>query len=313
MTSQESDNFFYNNYFFSKGGVNRRPFLFELIFKFYKMSKSTLIGDKEVSTIGRFRLDITGNKKRFAMTNLFSFVPYGKTAEDRVYFSSPTGLVDHYLIDKPSVSFKPDENEIDRANVTVLIQHHDVRIAQMPIEDHQKLVRLKLKSSNPKFILTNIDKVEDDTYDRENELIMARATLRSRDKKLSKNKLIWLCSKFGISFRSEIQDSERYYQFLVRQIDQFLMKGNEHYPKTQAAIEAFNDALSNIARTEYIYYINELKNLQMIVDIGGMYKIGERPVGADYDSLINYYEQNQELYMEHKKLVQNSMRGTIME
>ena len=108
--------------------------------------QSQLIGYKEISTIGRFRLDYTGNKMKLTLTNLFSFVPYGKKPEDRVYFSSPTGPVDHYFIDRPSISFKPDENQIDRQNVSVLIQHYDVRIAQMPMEDHQKLVKLKLKN-----------------------------------------------------------------------------------------------------------------------------------------------------------------------
>lgn len=280
------------------------------------MSKqqSQLIGDKEISTIGRFRLDYTGNKKRLTLTNLFSFVPYGKSPEDRVYFSSPTGPVDHYFIDRPSLSFKPDENEIDRQNVSVLIQHYDVRIAQMPIEDHQKLVKLKLKNSNPKFVLTNIDKVDDDTFDRENELILARALLRTKDKNvISKKKLLWLCSKFGISFRSDILDSERYNQFLIRQMDNFLMKGNQNYTNSKDAIVAFNESLNDIKRTEYIYYLNEFKNLEIIKDIGGIYKVGERPVGADYDSIIKYYEQEQELYKEHQRQVNEANKGTAME
>lgn len=277
-------------------------------------NKIALIGDKEISTIGRFRLDYTGNKKRFTLTNLFSFVPYGKRPEDRIYFQSPTGLVDHFFIDKPSISFKPDENEIDRLNVSVLIQHYDVKIAQMSHKDHDKLVKLKLKNSNPKFILTNIDKVEDDTFDRENELILARAKLRASDSHaLSKQKLIWLCSKFGISFRSDILDSTRYKQFLIRQLDGFLMKGNHLMNSSKQAIEAFNDSLANIKRTEYVFYLNEFKNIEIIKDIGGMYKIGERPVGADYDALINYYEQNQELYLEHKKKVLELLKGTVME
>lgn len=277
------------------------------------MSNSTFIGDKEISTIGKFRLDYTGDKKRLTLTNLFSFVPYGKTQKDRIHFHSPTGLIDHLFIDRPSMSFKPDENEIDRLNVSVLIQHHDVRIAQMSMEDHQKLVKLKLKNSNPRFILTNVDRVEDDSYDREGELILARATLRSKDKAISKKKLIWLCSKFGISFRSEITDTERYMQFLVRQMDNFLQRGNEHYPKSQQAIVAFNDSLMNIKRTEYIYYLNELKNIEVIKDIGGIFKIGEKPIGADYDALINYYEQNQDLFLQHKQLVLNTIKNTIME
>lgn len=278
------------------------------------MSKNvTQIGDKEISTIGRFRLDYTGNKKKFTLTNLSSFVPYGKTLEDRVFFHSPTGSVDHLFIDKPSISYKPDENEIDRRNVSSLIQHYDVRIAQMSIEDHQKLVKSKLKNSNPRFVLTNIDKVENDSFDRENELIIARAALRSKDNRLSKSKMIWLCSKFNISFRSDILDAKRYQQFLVRQLDTFLMRGNEHYPNSKQAINAFNDAIMNIKRTEYIYYLNEFKILEIIKDIGGIYKVGEKPIGADYDSLINYYEQNPELFNQHKSQVLEMNKGTIME
>ena len=90
------------------------------------------------------------------------------------------------------------------------------------------------------------------------------------------------------------------------------MKGNHSY-NSKDAIKGFNESLDNIKRTEYIFYLNELKNLEVIKDIGGIFKIGERPVGADYDSIINYYDQNQELFLEHKKQVLESMKGTAME
>ena len=276
--------------------------------------KNVLIGDKEISSIGRFRLDWTGDKKKFTMSNLYSIVPYGKQPKDRIYFHAESGQIPHFFINKSSLSFKPDENEIDRMNVTTLIQHPEVKIAQMSDKDYQELVKLKLKKSNPKFVLTNIDKVDDDTYDRENELILARAMLRATDNnRLTKKKMIWLCSKFGISYRTDILDSERYQKFLIKQLDSFLMKGNESYRTSKLAIQAFTNSLKDIKRTEYIYYLNEFKNLQIITDIGGMFKIGERPVGADYDSLINYYEQNQDMFNLHKADVEKSIKGTIME
>lgn len=274
--------------------------------------KIQLIGNHEISTIGRFRLDFLGAKTKLTLTNLHSFVPYGGSSKDRVYFTSTSGLVDHFFISKPSMSFKPDESEIDRHNVNTLIQHPEVKIASMSFEEYDKLVKANLKRSNPKFILINVDKVEDNSFDRETELIKARYALVSDEKSMTKYRLIHLCSKFGISYRTDITEVSRYRKFLVKQLDHFLSKGNHIY-NPKEAIKVFMESLADIKATEYIYYINEFKNLEIIKDLGGIYKVGERPIGSDINAIMKYYEQNGEIFLEHKKLVDENNKGTVLE
>ena len=269
------------------------------------MSSNIKLGNSSVSTIGRFKLDVNRDKNKFAITNINSFVPKGKTAQDRMKFLTPSGAVDALIIHKISTTFKPDSSEIDKHNIEVLIQHHDVMLAGMTQKEYAELVRLGYKKSNPKFTLTNLDRVETESFDNEVELIQARALLYSAEKPISKERLVWLSSNFGIPYRSQITDEKRYKIQLSKGIDAFIQRSKENR-------NAFLKAMKDIRTTEMIFYINELKNLEVIVDIGGLYKVGDRPIGATDDHIINFYDENNELFLHHQKMVKDNLAGTIM-
>ena len=74
------------------------------------MKKSVTIGKKTVSVIGNFQLKYNGDAKRFRMTNINSFVPPGKSIEDKLAFKTQQGLVESLIISKLILSFKPDVN-----------------------------------------------------------------------------------------------------------------------------------------------------------------------------------------------------------
>ncbi len=266
--------------------------------------KTTTIGRKNVDVIGRFQLKVNRSPKKFRLTNINAFVPFGKSRESKMQFLTNAGLVDSLIVDKLIVTLNPDRNELDYHNVTTFIQHPDVRLDGFSEDEHRELVRLGLKKSNPKFTLTNIDKVADDAFEAEVKLIQLRSKLFSTDKPLTIEMLVHLCSNFGISYRSEINDADRYRRSLLKKLDSFIQVNSDNRA-------SFVEKIDNMKLTEMIYYINEFEEIGIIKLQSGIYKIQDRPIGADKGKLIQYFESNPTDFQEFKELVINRNQGKI--
>lgn len=248
--------------------------------------KTVKLGNKNVDVIGRFQLKLnTSEPKKFRMTNILSFIPAGKTMEDKKMFLSASGSVEGLFIENIVTNFNPDKSDIDAHNVAVLIEHPNVRLAGVSEEEHQKWVKSGVKESNPKWTLTNLDKLDNENYNKEVELIELRYKLYSREKPLAKEQLIWLASSFGIQYKTAITEPERYKQYLQKQIDQALQRDAQK--RTD-----FLEALNNIKLTEMKYYIKEFEDLGFITCNSGFYKMEHRPIGASLSSVIQYFENN---------------------
>ena len=274
------------------------------------MANAEKLGNVNVSTIGKFELEVRKDQKKFKLTNINSFIPKGKTIANKVNFKTQNGEVESLMINKFRTIFKPDEKETDRDNVAVLIQHPRVYIHDYPDKEWDLLVKQGIKAPKSDFILKNIDKQNLDSFDSENELIEARAVLRSTKNPISTEKLKWLCSNFGISHRSHITESKRYRVFLINQMDKFI-QNTKNEVSGEKNLERFIDALENIKYTEMIFYINELKSLQIIIDFGGVYKVGDRPVGSNVQDIINWYTDHPEVFNGHKKIVIENSQSNI--
>lgn len=259
------------------------------------MEKIQKIGSNNISVMGRFSLEVLRDKEKFRLTNINSFVPQGKTIEEKVNFKNSSGLIDYVMIDKLVSFFEPEKSETDYHNICVLIQHPDVRIAHMSEEEHRALVKKGLKKSNPGFKLTNIDYFEDIKHQKSVNLLKARNKIYT-DEKLTKKVLIYICSNLGIPYRTEITNEKNLITFLQKQIDKFIQRKEEN-------IVEFEKILNNINYAEKIYYINELIALEVIKDIGGIYKVKDIPVGPDIKSIISYFDSNPESYVIYKKMI----------
>lgn len=268
------------------------------------MKKSVTIGKKTVSVIGNFQLKYNGDAKRFRMTNINSFVPPGKSIEDKLAFKTQQGLVESLIISKLILSFKPDVNPDDLHNVNVLIQHRDVKIDGMTKEEHEELVRMGLKKSNPKFTLTNIDKVDDEAFEKEVELIELKAILYSRKNPLSKEKLIYIASNFGIPYKNQFTNEERLIRFLQKRIDQKLQSD-------KGVRASFSELIDNIKLTEMIYYLNEFEEAGIVSYVGGIYKVKNIPVGANKEKLVDYFETNPTDFNIFKEEIIKLNQGTV--
>lgn len=268
--------------------------------------KTVKIGKKDVALIGKFQLEVrVEDPKKFRMTNIMSFIPAGKTLQDKILFLSQAGSIESLFIEKVLTRFNPDKSNIDLHNVNVLVQHPNVRIGGMSDEEHTKLVREGYKLSNPKFIITNLDKVDDENHVTEVQLIKLRYRLYDDKNPLSKEQLIWLASNFGIGYRTEIQDETRYKEYLQKQIDKALQRSSENR-------KAFIEALDNMKLSEMKYYINEFLIEGILNESSNLYKLGNKPIGVNINSVIQYFDNNPSDFQMYKEEIILKNSNTVL-
>ena len=258
---------------------------------------SVTIGGKKIPLHGKFKLSLKRDPNKFHMASIESFIPVGKTINDRVYFYNENGRVNFILLDKMNVFFNPDQNEVDAMNITSLIQHPNVRLEGMSDVEHMALAEKKIKKENPEYTLVNLDKQIMDENNDNVDMIEIQYLIVNRKNPLSKKKLMYITSALNLSIKSQIQDEERYIVHLQNQLIRHL-KGSE------IDREKFRKYYENIAEAELLYFINEFITLGIIKDFGGMYKIEDRPVGMSVSDIKNWYASNEDMYEKHKLEVQ---------
>jgi len=268
------------------------------------MSKSQQIGSLNVSLMGKFSLVVNRNAKKFRMTNINAFVPNGKSIDGKVLFKSASGEVEYLLFDRITTVFKPDVSEIDYHNVTVFIQHPDVRLASITNEAYESLVKQNLKNPNPTFTLTNIDAFEDVRQEKEVNLLKIRYKIYDDNSPLSKREMMYICSNLQIPYKTEISDELRYKVFLQKQLDKYVQSSQEN-------LVSFDEISNNIKNAERIYYVNEFKTMGIVTESGGIYKIKETPIGPDMRSILLHFEQNPEKFTMFKKMVIQNNEETV--
>jgi hypothetical protein len=272
-------------------------------------------GSIGVESSGRFQLTVKADPKKFRITNINGFVPYGQTADKRLSFKSESGDVEFLIIDKIKTMFYPDDKKIDDENVKIFIQHPNVYLEGMKEKDWDILVKKNLKKPDPDFILTNIDKVENIDFDEESNLIEAKYLLYNKTNPISKDRLLWLCTRFNLATRNKISDEERQRKYYVKILDNFIQSNDiqNQFDSNKTNIESFTSALENIKETEYLYYINNLIEIGIIIDYSGIFKLGDRPVGSSKKHVIEFYEKNSDVFIEHKKLVFQHLKNTQLD
>ena len=272
---------------------------------------SVKLGDYQVSKIGRFTLRVLKSPKKFRLTNVPAYIPKGKTIADKVTFRTPEGRqVESLIVDRISIPLRPDELEADKHNVDVLIRHPKVKIGGISNEQWRALIDAGLKAAKPEFELTNIDQQNVEQMNEEADLVIVRAMLLNKKNPIGVEKLQWLCTVFGLGYKTNISDPERHRATLVKKLDKFIQEPNTRV-NGKSNLERFEDAMGDLKRTEAIYYVRELQSMEVITKFGGIYKVAERPVGSSEDSVIDFYNDNPEIFAEHKNLVLQAMRSTV--
>lgn len=262
------------------------------------------IGGKSFPISGRFKLTLNRDAKKFHATNINSFIPYGKSSEDIMKFQNIHGDVDFLLITKLITVLDPDKNDIDAANVRVLIQHPNVRLEEMSDKEHERLVKENLKKDNPEYTLVNVDKKSIQIHSESRDMIDIQYMIMGTKTTLTKKKLMYICSALGIPTRTEIQDEQRYVVHLQKTLISHLTVNKDDRAK-------FILYYDKIADAEVLYFIEEMISLGLIEEFGGMYKIGVKPVGFSIKDIKEYFINQPEEYDAFKTEVHKFHQGRV--
>lgn len=262
------------------------------------------IGGKTFALSGRFKLTCNRDPQKFAVTNLNSFIPKGKTQSQKVNFRDEHGERPFLLIMRITEFYRPDESDIDAHNVAVLIQHPEVRLLDMSDKEHQNLVDQGLKKGNPEFTLVNIDKAAMDAHNARRDMIDIEYQIMGKKSTLNKKRLMYISAALKLNTRSEIQDEKRYIAFLQEQLI-------NHLKNNVADREMFDYYFEKINDAEVMYFIDELIKLGKIVEFGGMYKIDDKPVGFEIKNIKDYFATNEDEYAQFKLFVQEFHKNKV--
>lgn len=269
-------------------------------------SRTINVGSSKVSGNGRFKLVCLKDPSKFVLTNIDSFIPYGKTIDNMVQFYDETGPVKFLLVSRIESILKPDDSDVDAKNVTTLIQHPDVRLLDLSDSEHEELVRLNLKKSNPRFTLINLDKSDQTKYEEEVDMYEISYLITTKKKNaLSKKKMMYLASSVGVNIHSEIKDEERYLADLKQ-------KTINHLRVNKDLRETFMHFYDNLEKAELEFYVNEMMRHGIIKDFGGMLKLEDKPIGYKRSDIMDYFAANEDEFNVLKEKIQKYNSNTVM-
>lgn len=260
----------------------------------------------KASLIGKFVLERKMDprkRQKFRLSNLTSEIPFNsKTPGKRIYFADTYGNpVNSLYIDRVKTYFNPDENPVDKINIVSLMNHSDVRIGSMSNEEHQKLVNAKIKKSNPRYVLTNIDKVKDVKHEDQRSTVKAMSLIY--DNEYTSKQLVYLCSLFNLpySLQETFENAKR--TNLESRLLKWVQQDVENAKKLINKID-------DITTAEDSWYYDQLIKYGIIHNKDGYYKVADshKPIGIDKESVIKYLQTEKEAYDMLKVQVQNFIK-----
>lgn len=272
------------------------------------MQNSVIRRNKEAGPT-KWLLEVNKDPKKFLVTNLSAFIPYGKGPDAKMLFNGTSGLVDTLFISKHKTVLNAAMNDIDRKNIDVLIQHPDVKLPDLPKEEWDNLVHNRLKKANPGFILKNLDWQEDEEYENDVRLISLRYWLVQTEDPISLKRAIFLASYLGVNYFEE----SRYYDHTPEVLRKKIIKNiDKKIARSSSALEKLIKVKDDTERIEKFFFIRKLIEKGVITFSGQLYYLGKLPIGPDEESLLHYFDQNIESFNAYKKEIIEEKKGTAL-
>lgn len=250
-------------------------------------------GNVTVTATGKFELEkrISSSKlQKFVLTNILSEVPFGQDSSKRQYFYTENGqAINSLYIHKIKTYFDPDKNNMDLKNVLTLINHRDVRIASMSDAEHSQLVKLKLKKSNPNYVLTNIDFVVDQKHNLTKLKVKAMHIIFTSE--YTSKQLCFICAHFNIPYSLEESMEESKRDALERKLKSWLDRDDDN---SRLLIEK----IDSITEMEDAFYFDQFLSYGFIVFENSFYRMNNDtvPIGLNRESVIAYFRTHKENY-----------------
>lgn len=270
--------------------------------------KSINLAGSEIETQGRWRLKVnrffhhkTGEIlkekiKKFHLTNVPSF--FHKGSRKKMVFMTERGPKDYLYLSTPKIVLDP-LNPIDDHNIGVLIHHPQVMIEGMKQEDWRNLVEKGLKVSNPKFSIFNLDMGEDLEFELKENILRCKSILYNQEE-MGIEKLKYISSLFKIQTRNieALRDKKRKRQKYIDAIEKKITSTLNGEKNRELFLQNYED----FKRLEMLYYVDEMIRTQIIKNTAGLFHFypesgaSSFPVGSTKQNMINYFEDNQDLY-----------------
>lgn len=198
-----------------------------------------------------------------------------------------------YMITKQTTILEPRTSRHDAHIVDFLLGHPSVFVEK----EHGDLdpAYLKVKQSNPRITLVNLDHQDLDAMEDEDfiDKLVGTISLDKGANALGIEKLRFILAKLNMTYREAkyINDSIVEKTRLRKRLKDYVRKGKKQAEEVIAIID-------NLERARYEYELKEAIRTKLITNNGGVYRYKEVSIGSTTDSAIEYLTNNQDLYGE---------------
>lgn len=269
-----------------------------------------VLGNKEhkIDIAGKFALEFNidpNKRKKFRLTNLLSEIPTNSKDQERNFFVDINNRkILSYYVSKLKTVLDPDRSVVDSHNISVLIDHSDVRIDSMTPEEHQSLVQRGIKRSNPRFTLYSLDKRKNESLSAEKLIVKAQSLIF--DSKYSSKQLCYLCATFEIPYRLEESMEGAKRDSLEDKLSKFIKASSSNAEKLINQVE-------DLKQAENIFYLDQMLRLELLIQKDGFYKLSSdpKPIGIDRKTVFAYFENNIENFNYLKSEVQRLLKEEV--
>lgn len=187
--------------------------------------------------------------------------------------------------------YDPDTNFNHRSIVNWMLNHPDVRIDGMKLDEKIMLA----KNENSKFRLFNVDRRDLTEFEEENVIdeMVGRLTLTSGPHAIGLQKIRWVLAKLNEPWQDRriMANPKAEKLILQNKLKSYVKKSKDNAVQVRGILDNLEDAKKN-------YCIKLLINNGDIKVVNGMLKYKSFVLGMNVDSAVHYLEQDQETYLD---------------
>lgn len=228
------------------------------------------------------------------------------TGKARFLYDLDGNILNGFLIDRVKKIYKPSEDPLHRNIIDWLIGHPEVGIEEGHVKIDSRYQ--KRKDGNPRIKLVNLDHIE--TVDLEEEdyidKLIGRVSLDSGTLSIGLDKLRFILSAIDRPYfeAKHMNNPSKEKQFLRKSLKDFIRSSFKN-------AELVNQVLDDLSAAKLRYEIKELKRLEILDFVNGMYKYHGQPIGSSVESVIKYFGMNIELHEEIMTILYDALKSEI--
>lgn len=211
-----------------------------------------------------------------------------------------------YMIEKQITIFDPENNMQDRNILDWLIGHPDVWVEQ----EHAKLEDryMDKKNENSRIQLVNLDHQSVENLEEEDYIdrLIGKIVTPNGVHSISLARLRFILAKLNKPYyEAKYMTNEKIEkQMLQKRLKTYVRSGIEKAKEVDKIIE-------NLEAAKIEYEIKEMVRHNILYIANGMFKYESHPIGISTDSVVQYFNQNPDLYNELNSILYKRLQEEI--